>query len=151
MFFFSQNYFDLSWKETEMLCETIKCFISICIGYGHRGFGSFIWEILFFFQDIYLTSVKFVGNNSQTNKTSRLVLTLKSNPSSPFLSINKACKTGSVLSSSWTGTRLYINGLCVTAIERVTNLQGFISLEEINLFRLLRKTNFISITNSYIF
>ena len=33
-----------------------------------------------------------------------------------------------VLSSSVNGTRLYINGLCVTATE---NLKGFISIEEI--------------------
>ena len=38
----------------------------------------------------------------------------------------------------------------MTAIEKVTNLQGFISLEEINLFRLMRNTNFISVTNFYI-
>ena len=44
------------------------------------------------FLEIYLTSVMFVGNNSQTNKTSRLVLTLKSNPSSPYPSISKHAK-----------------------------------------------------------
>ena len=54
------------------------------------------------------------------------------------------------LSSSGTGTRLFINGLCVTAIEKVTNLQGFISLEEIKLFRLMRNANFISVRNPYI-
>ena len=54
------------------------------------------------------------------------------------------------ISSSGTGTRLYINGLCVTFTEKVTNLLGFISLEEIKLFRLMRNTNFISVRNPYI-
>ena len=63
----------------------------------------------------------------------------------------KICRAGPVLSSSGTGTRLYINGLCVTVIvEKVTNLQGFISLEEIKLFSLMRNTNFISVGNPYI-
>ena len=85
-----------------------------------------------------MTSVMFVGDNSRTNKTSRLALTLKSNPSSPFPSISKHAKQDPFLSSSRTGTSLYINGLCVTAIATVTNLQ------------LLRNTNFISVRNSYI-
>ena len=55
-----------------------------------------------------------------------------------------------VLSSSGTGSRLNITGLCMTAIGKVTSLQGFISLEEINLFRLMRNTNFILVTNPYI-
>ena len=33
---------------------------------------------------------------------------------------------------------LYMNDLCATAQETVTNLQGFISLEEISLLSLLR-------------
>ena len=45
---------------------------------------------------------------------------------------------------------LYINGFCVTTTEKVTNLQGFISLEEIKLFRLMRNTNFVSVRNPYI-
>ena len=61
-----------------------------------------------------------------------------------------SCKTRPDLSSSRTATRLYINDLCATAIEKVTNLQGFISLDEINVFMLLRNTNFISVRNSYI-
>ena len=83
----------------------------------------------------------------------KLVLTLESNPSSSLSSIWKYEKLDplrSVLSFSGTGTRLYINGLCVTAIEKVTNLQGFISLEEVKLLRLLKNTNFISVRNPYI-
>ena len=38
----------------------------------------------------------------------------------------------------------------MTDIEKVTNLQVFISLEEIKLLMLLRNTNFISVRNPYI-
>ena len=37
----------------------------------------------------------------------------------------------------------------MTAIEKVTNLQGFVSLDEIKLFT-LRNTSFISVGNPYI-
>ena len=47
-------------------------------------------------------------------------------------------------------TLFNINGLCVTATVKVTKLQGFISLQEIKLFRLMRNTNFISVRNPYI-
>ena len=47
---------------------------------------------------------------------------LRSYSSPPSSSILKFCKTGHVLSSSGTGTRSYINDLCPTAIEKVTNI-----------------------------
>ena len=74
---------------------TIKCFISLAVAYRHSGFGSSIGEMNIKFFGDYLTSVMSVGNNihdSHTNKTSRLVLTLKSIPSSPFQSISKHAK-----------------------------------------------------------
>ena len=49
-------------------------------------------------------------------------------------------------SSPWSGTRLYINDL----MEKVINLQGFISLEEINLPRPLRSTIYSLTRNSCI-
>ena len=42
-----------------------------------------------------------------------------------------------------TGTRLYIDYIIATIIGNVSNLQGFISLEEINTSRLLRNSFFI--------
>ena len=64
-----------------------------------------------------------------------------------FVAHLKICRVGPVLSSSGTGTRLYIIGSCVTATEKVTNLKGVISLEEIKLYRLMRNTNYFSVRN----
>ena len=45
------------------------------------------------------------------------------------------------------GTQLYIDDLFVTIIGKVSNIQRFISLEEINTFSLLRNSIFILTRN----
>ena len=47
-------------------------------------------------------------------------------------------------------TRLYIDALFATIIEKVSNLQRFVSHVEINTFRLLRTSGFILTRNSCI-
>ena len=56
-------------------------------------------------------------------------------------------KSWARLNNPGTGTRLYITSLYVT--EKVINLQGFISIEEIKLVMLLRNSNFLLVRNPY--
>ena len=103
--------------------------------------------------EIYLTSdsVTCVGYNTPT-AGSRLVLTSENKNHHHLCHPCEYMQSWARnISSSGTGTRLYMNGLCVTATEKVTNLLGFISLEEIKLFKLVRNTNFISVWNSLYF
>ena len=55
-----------------------------------------------------------------------------------------------IQSSPKAGTWLYITGLFVTIVGKVSNLQRFIFLEEINISRLLRNSIFILTRNSCI-
>ena len=55
-----------------------------------------------------------------------------------------------IQSSPKAGTRLFITGLFATTVGKVSNLQRFISQEEINISRLLRNSIFIFTRNSCI-
>ena len=60
------------------------------------------------------------------------------------------CRQSRIQGSLKAGTRLYITGLFATIEGKVSNLQRFISLEEINIYRHLRNSIFILIRNSCI-
>ena len=60
------------------------------------------------------------------------------------------CKQNRIQSSPKAGNRLYITGLFATIVEKASSLQRFISLEEINISRLLRNGIFILTRNSCI-
>ena len=58
------------------------------------------------------------------------------------------CRQSRIQSSPNPGTRLYRTGLFATIVGKVSCLQRFISLEEINISRLLRNSIFILTRNS---
>ena len=61
-----------------------------------------------------------------------------------------ATANSKIQSSPIAGTRLYITGLFATIVGKVSILQRFISLEEINLSRLLRNGIFVLTRNACI-
>ena len=114
------NSFDLSWEQTEQKCETFR-FASPT----SQRFRNFYWRRWTVLGDLFdISNVRPGTIAGQTNV--KVGFDIAKWPIITFVVHLKICKTGPVLSNSGTGTRFYINDLCMTAIEKANNLQGWI-------------------------